>query len=118
LQRDRLKSNEALRRSAGKPGFLSQRMVDQRDEPQSAPLGYDRLFEIGEREAVDYRRGAVGKFGQRRFTIIRGKLDKLYNASAGPQAIDDVTVVQITAGQLIEPARDNKDELGHSSAAS
>jgi hypothetical protein len=29
-----------------------------------------------------------------------------------------VTVVQITAGQLIEPARDNKDELGHSSAAS
>jgi len=84
----------------------------------AAMLFYDRLFEIGEREAVDYRRGAVGKFGQRRFTIIRGKLDDLYNASAGPQAIDNVTVVQITAGQLIEPARDDKDELGHSSAAS
>jgi hypothetical protein len=93
-------------------------MVDQRDEPQSAPLGYDRLFEIGEREAVDYRRGAVGKFGQRRFTIIGAKLDDLYRVPAGPQAVDDVTVVKIPTGQLIEPARDDKGELGHSSAAS
>jgi hypothetical protein len=77
-----------------------------------------RLFEMGEREAVDYRRGAVGKFGQRRFTIIGGKLDNLYRMPAGPQAVDDVTVVKITAGQLIEAPRDDKGELGHSSAAS
>jgi hypothetical protein len=42
----------------------------------------------------------------------------LYRVPAGPQAVDDVTVVKITTGQLIEPARDDKDELGHSSAAS
>jgi hypothetical protein len=93
-------------------------MVDERDKAQSAPVGQDRLFEIGEREAVDYGRGAVGKLGQRRCTIIGRKLDNLYRMPAGPQPIDDVAVVKITAGQLIEPARDDKDELGHSSAAS
>ena len=118
MQRASLEPSEALRRRAGKPGFLSQRMVDQRDEPQSAPVVVDRLLEIGERETIDYRRGAVGKFGQRRFTIIGAQLDDLYRVPAGPQAVDDVTVVKITAGQLIEPAWDDKDELGHSSAAS
>ena len=39
LQRGSLEPNEALSRRAGKPGFLSERMVDERDEPQSAPLG-------------------------------------------------------------------------------
>jgi hypothetical protein len=118
VQRGSLEPNEAFRRRAGKPGFLGEWMVHERDEPQSAPVRYDRLFEIREREAVDYRRGAVGKFGQGRFTIIRAKLDDLYHVPARPQAVDDVTVVKITAGQLIEPARDDKDQFPHSSAAS
>jgi hypothetical protein len=118
LQRGRLESREALRRRVGKPGFLGERMVYKRDEPQSAPVSQDRLFEIGEPEAVDYRRGAVGKFAQRHCTIIRAELDDLYRVPAGPQAVDDVTVVKITTGQLVEPARDDKDKLGHSSAAS
>ena len=33
---------KALRRRAGKPGFLSERMVDERDEALSAPVGQDR----------------------------------------------------------------------------
>jgi hypothetical protein len=118
LQRGTLEPNEALYRGVGKPGFLSERMVDERDEAQPAAVGFDRLVEIGEREAVDYRGGAVGKFGQRRFTIIWGKLDDFYCVPAGPQGVDDMTVVKITAGQLIEPARDDKGELGHSSGAS
>jgi hypothetical protein len=68
-------------------------MVHERNEAQSAPVGQDRLFEIGERKAVDYRRGAVGEFGQWCLTITGGKLDDLYCVPTGPQAIDDVTVV-------------------------
>jgi hypothetical protein len=61
-------------------------------------MGEDRLFEIGEREAVDYRRGIVGESGQGRFTIIGGKLDDLHRVPAGSQAVDDVPVVKITTG--------------------
>ena len=98
LQRGSLEPNEALCRRGGKPSFLGEWMVDDPDEPQSAPMGEDRLFEIGEREAVDYRRGIVGESGQCGSTIIGGKLDDLHRVPAGPQAVDDVPIVKITTG--------------------
>jgi hypothetical protein len=118
LQGGSLEPHEALSRRGGKPSFLGERMMYERDEPQSAPIGQNRLFKIGERETVDDGHGAVSGFGQRRFTVIRGKLDDLHRVPAGPQAVDGVTVVKITAGQLTEPTRDDKGELAHSSAAS
>jgi hypothetical protein len=117
-QRGSLEPDQAFRRGSGKSGFLGERMVDECDEPQAAPMGRDRRFEIGKRETVNYCRCAVGESRQCRCPIIRGKLDHFYCVPAGPQTHDDVTVVKIPTGQLIEPARDDKDELGHSSAAS
>jgi hypothetical protein len=98
LHRGSLEPNEALSCRGGKPSFLGERMVDDPDEAQSAPMGEDRLFEIGERKAVDYRRGIVGESGQGRFTIIGSKLDDLHRVPAGPQAVDDVPIVKITTG--------------------
>ena len=97
--------------SLRKPGFLGQRMVDKGDEPQTARVRHDRLFEAGQGEAVDNRRGPVAK--GREHTPIGGRreLDKPDGAPSGTKAFDNMPVVQIPAGQLIEPVRDDEDEL-------
>jgi len=92
--------------------------MNEGDEAQSAPVGHYSLFEIGQREAVDYHRDTVGKFGQQGCVIVRDKLDDPYGAPAGPQTLDDVAIVKVAAGKLVEPARDDKAELAHPSGAS
>jgi hypothetical protein len=79
----------------------------------------DHLLEFGKREPVDDDRGSVGSCGERRCLIrVHRELDNPYPAPAGAQALDNVTVVEIAAGQLIEAARNDKDELTHPSGAS
>ncbi len=78
----------------------------------------DCLLESGKGEAVDNRRSPIGKRGKRRTVRLGRKLDDLYRAPMGAQALDNVTVVKISAGELIETAWDDENEFGHPSGAS
>src|SRR5260370_25891085 len=95
--------------------------MDEGDEPQAARLRRHHLSKIGEGEAVDNRLGAIGEAGERRRVRLRmphRKFDDPDTPAPRTQTLDDVTVEQISAGDLIEPARDDKHELGHPSGAS
>ena len=113
-----LEPRGTLRRGAGKTGLLGQRMVNQGDQPQSVPMRGDRRFETGKGEAVDDRRGAVGKSRKYRRFAPRRELDDRHAAAAAAQPFDNVTIIEITAGQLIELTRNNENQFGSSSGAS
>jgi hypothetical protein len=111
-QHGSLKSGELRSLSPGKSGFLGKGMVDQGDQPQATRLGRDHPLQPRQGEAVDNRYGSVGK-GVKSVAIgARRELDELDGTSAGAQPVQDVTVVQISTGQLIKPAGDDEDEFG------
>jgi hypothetical protein len=91
-------------------GLLGQRMVDESDEPQTAGVRLDRRFETGQGEAVDNRRRPIVKGGEHIPVDARRQLDKPDGALPGPKAFDDMAVVQISTGQLIEPAENDEDK--------
>ena len=103
-----------LRLSWRKAAFLCQRAVDEGDEPQAARLRRYRLSEIGKGEAIDNCLRAVGHAGEHRRVCLwtpSGELDDPNDPPARAQSLDNVTVEQISAGNLIEPAGDDEDEL-------
>jgi hypothetical protein len=93
---------------------MRQRAVDQGDKPQAVRMRYHHLSEIGKSEAVDNCLRAVGNGGEHRPVRSRipcCKLDDSHHPATRTQALDNVTVEQISAGELIEPPRDDEDEL-------
>jgi hypothetical protein len=88
--------------------------VDKGNEPQAARLRRHHISEIGKGEAVDNCLGAVGHAGEHRRVCLCTSFGEFYDPNdpaARAQSLDNVTVEQISAGKLIEPARDDKDEL-------
>jgi hypothetical protein len=103
-----------LRLGSRKAAFLCQRAVDKGDEPQAARLRRYHLLEIGKGEAIDNCLRAVGHTGEHRRVCLCtpfGKLDDPNEPAARTQSLDNVTVEQISAGNLIEPAGDDEDKL-------
>jgi hypothetical protein len=95
--------------------------MDEGDEAQAARLRRDLLSEVRKGEAVDNRLRPVGHGGERRpvrSRIPSRKFDDSHDPAACAQALDNVAVEQVSAGELIEPARDDEDEFGHPSGAS
>ena len=105
------------------------------DRDWSAPTRYpDPAVEVLDRRFLPYRLGSAAIerlwkgarwaegpvwFGEHRCLIrMHRELDNPYPAPAGAQALDNVTIGEIAAGQLIEAARNDKDELTHPSGAS
>jgi hypothetical protein len=93
-------------------------MMDEGDEPQATSLRYDHAFEAAKGKTVHDHNGLVGKGGKGRTIRLRRKLDHPYRAPSGGQALDDVTVVEISAGELVERARDDEYQFVHPSGAS
>jgi hypothetical protein len=93
---------------------MRQRAVDQGDKPQAARMRDHHLRETRKDEAVDNCRCAVGDGGECRpvgsWTPCR-KLDESHEPAARSQTLDNVTVEQISAGELIEPPRGDEDGL-------
>jgi hypothetical protein len=88
--------------------------VDQGDKPQAARMRHHHLSEIGKGEAVDNYLRAVSDGGEHRPVRARipcRKLDDSHHPAARTQALDNMTVEQISAGELIEPPWDDEDEL-------
>ena len=93
---------------------MRQRAVDQGDKPQAARERHHRLSEIGKSEAVDNCLRAVSDGGEHRpvrAQIPCRKLDDSHHPAARTQALDNMTVEQISAGELIEPPWDDEDDL-------
>jgi len=113
-----LEPSHPLRLGFREARLLGQRVVDKGDEPQAASLGRNHLCETRKREAVDNRCGPARYCGKRRRVRRRPKLNEPDRATARPQALDNVPIVEIAAGQLIEAAGNNKGQLAHPSGAS
>jgi hypothetical protein len=92
--------------------------MNEGNEPQAPRFRPKDSFETAEGEAVNNRDGSVGKFVKHRAIRARCKLDDFDGAPTGAQTLDNVTIEQISAGQLIETARDDEDQFGHPSGAS
>ena len=88
--------------------------MDEGDEPQAARLRRYQLSEIGKGEAVDNCLRPVGHAGEHCgvcLWIPSCELDDANDPAARAQTLDNVTVEQVSAGNLIEPAGDDEDEL-------
>jgi len=88
--------------------------VNEGNEPQAARLRRYHLSEIGKGEAVDNCLRAVGHAGEHRRVCLwttSSELDDPNGPAPRAQTLDNVTVEQISAGKLIEPAGDDEDEL-------
>src|SRR3984893_1347204 len=86
--------------------------MDESDEPQAARLRRHHLPEVGKDEAVANCLRAVGHPGEHRRVRLwtpSGEFDNPNDPAPRAQTPDNVTVEQISAGKLIEPAGD--DEL-------
>jgi len=117
-QHSSLEPDGPLRLVPGEARLLSQRVVDEGDEPQAMSLPCDHLFETVKGKAVHDHDRPVGKCGNRRTIRPRRKLDHPYRARPGDQILDNVTVVEISAGELVEATRDDEYQFGHPSGAS
>ena len=103
-----------LRLGRWKAAFLCQRAVHEGDEPQAPRLRRYHFSEIGKGESVDNCFRPVGHAGEHFRVCLStsfGELDDPNEPAARAQTLDNVTVEQITAGNLIEPAGDDEDEL-------
>jgi hypothetical protein len=93
-------------------------MVNQEDQSQAVPVCGDHRLETGKSEAVDDRRGAGGEPDKHRRVWLWGEFYNPYPATPGAQPVNDVTIIEIPSGQLIEATRNNKNQLAHPRGAS
>jgi hypothetical protein len=106
-----LQSRKPLRLGPRKAGLRGQCMVHEGNEPQTGRLRREGVFETRESKAVDDGDGLVGKGGKDGPIGFRREFEQLHRTPAGAQSLDNVAIVEISAGQLIEPARDGEDEV-------
>jgi hypothetical protein len=101
----------------------SERMMDEGDEPQALGLARETLRRGRQHHAIEHHRTSIRQRSERRgHGIARHaigvgmpsrELVDGDNPSHLPQTFDDAPVEEITAGDLIEPPRNQKIQLPH-----